>query len=223
MFPRHPYYDPRFSPSAYYSWPSYQNHPYETRWNPSLSPYIDLRQQSTKGQASWTNGGAVTQCNIPWSDNEYMTASVGTNSPYTCGQTLKIRNLSAPSQKEILVKVVDQVKGYPANKINLHRKAFEALGSNPNVGVINVEITPSPAVEQEEWGRYLLTITQAAYPGYRVTDYRYIGKSTESSNRTKQSYEFMLQSPQETMKVQGNVFYDPNTNRVISFDLNELQ
>jgi len=223
MFPRYLYYNPNFSPAPYYYWPAYQNHRYETGWNLPFSPDVDFRQQPIKGQASWTNGGPVTQCNIPWSDNEYMTASVGTNSPYRCGQTLKIRNLSAPAQKEILVKVVDQVQGYPANKINLHRKAFEALGSSPSVGVINVEITPSPEVEQEEWGRYLLTITQAAYPGYRVTDYRYIGKSTESSNRTKQSYEFTLQSPQETMKVKGTVFYDPNTNRVISFDLNEMK
>jgi hypothetical protein len=205
-------------PAIRYSQPSY----YDYDRSYSLYPYDQYRQQPVRGQATWTDGGQVTKCGIPWSDNEYMTASVGTNAPYRCGQTLKIRNLSSPSQKEILVKIVDQVSSYPANKINLHRRAFLALGSNPSVGVINVEITPSPEVEQEEWGRYLLTITQAAYPSYRVTDYQFIRKSQESSTRTKQMYEFTLQSPQETIKVQANVLYDSNTNRVISFDLNEV-
>ncbi|WP_394231703.1 DUF3889 domain-containing protein [Niallia oryzisoli] len=222
MFPRHSYYVPNQLPSNYYHRPVYPfQYPYEYSRSYPLAPYQQYRQQPVQGQASWTDGGPVTQCNIPWSDNEFMTVSVGLNSPYRCGQTLKIRNLS--TQKEILVKVVDQVKGYPVNKINLHRKAFEALGSKPSIGVINVEITPSPEVEQEEWGKYLLTITQAAYPGYRVTDYQYIGKTEESANRTKQSYEFVLKSAHETMKIQGNVWYDPKTNRVISFDLNEVQ
>ncbi|WP_338447848.1 DUF3889 domain-containing protein [Niallia oryzisoli] len=222
MYPRHPNSFPNMHAAAYYPWPVYPYAPYEYSRSYPLTPDPAFRQQHVRGQASWTDGGPVTKCNIPWSDNEYMTASVGTDSPYTCGQTLKIRNLAASSHKEILVKVVDQVKGYPANKINLHRKAFQALGANPNVGVIPVEITPSPEVAEEEWGKYLIIVTQAAYPGYRVTDYKYIGKSTESPTRTKQSYEFVLQSQQETMRVQGNVWYNPKTNRVISFDLNEV-
>jgi hypothetical protein len=225
MYRRDPYL-PSTQPTSYHSYwsivPYSQPTYYDYNRSYSLYPYHQYRQQPVRGQATWTDGGQITKCGIPWSDNEYMTASVGTNAPYRCGQTLKIRNLSSPSQKEILVKIVDQVPSYPANKINLHRRAFLALGSNPSVGVINVEITPSPEVEQEEWGRYLLTITQAAYPSYRVTDYQFIGKSQESPTRTKQMYEFTLQSPQETMKVRGNVLYDSNTNRVISFDLNEI-
>ncbi|WP_071394550.1 DUF3889 domain-containing protein [Bacillus tuaregi] len=219
MFPRHPYYVPSIQPNAYYQWPVYHNEPYEYNRGYPYDPYTSNRQQPVRGQATWTDGGPVTLCNIPWSNNEYMTAAVGASSPYRCGQTLKILNPS--TQKEILVNVVDQVQGYPVNKINLHRRAFEALGAKPSEGVIHIEITHSPEIEQEEWGRYLITITQAAYPGYRVTDYQYIGKSSESPTRTKQSYEFVLQSPQETIKVKGNVLYDPNTNRVISFDLNE--
>jgi hypothetical protein len=224
MYPRYPL--PSLYPSTYHSYwqatpygrPAY----YDDNRIDSFYPYDPYRQQSVRGQATWTDGGQITQCGIPWSDNQYMTVSVGTNAPYRCGQTLKIQNLSSPNQKEILVKVVDQVPGYPANKINLHRRAFLALGSDPSVGIIDIEITPLPEVEQEEWGRYLLTITQAAYPHYRVTDYQFVSKSQESPARTKQMYEFTLQSPQETMKVQENVLYDPNTNRVLSFDLNEI-
>lgn len=225
MDPINPYL-PRVHPSTYplnrpFN-PYYQPFYYDYYRSAPLYPYFQYRQQSVRGQATWTDGGQVTKCGIPWSDNEYMTASVGTNAPYRCGETLKIRNLSSPSQKDILVKIVDQVPGYPANKVNLHRRAFLALGSNPSVGVINIEITPTPEVKEAEWGRYLLNITQTAYPGYHVTDYQLIGKSQVSPTKTKQTYDFILQSPQRTIKVQTNVIYDPNTKRVISFDLNEV-
>jgi hypothetical protein len=206
----------------------YANHPYQQQYqyyyNRSYHTYpstID-RQQPVRGQATWTDGGQVTQCNIPWSHNEYMTVAVGTNTPYRCGQTLKIRNMSSASPKEILVEVVDQVQGYPPNKINLHRKAFLALGADPSLGVINIEIIPSPEVELEEWGKYLLAVTQAAYPGYNVTDYKFVGKTDVSPTQAQQTYEFVLNRNQHQMKVQGKVVYDINTNRVISFDIKEM-
>lgn len=192
-----------------------------SRGYPMFSHYVE-RQQPVKGQATWTEGGQVTHCGIPWSDNQYMTAAVGENSPYQCGQTLKIRNLSSPGQREIIVTVVDQVRGYPANKINLHRKAFETLGANPDVGVIDIEIFPSPELEQEKWGKYLLEVTQTAYPGYRVMEYNTVGKTQVSSEQTKETYDFILQSPQEKIRVRGNVIYNSNTDRVISFDLKEM-
>ncbi|WP_078410564.1 RlpA-like double-psi beta-barrel domain-containing protein [Priestia abyssalis] len=70
-----------------------------------------------------------------------MTAAVGEGSPYKCGQVLQIKNVSIPNPKEILVVVVDEVKGFPQNKLNLHEKAFEALGSKTSVGTIKIEIT----------------------------------------------------------------------------------
>lgn len=197
--------------------PYYQVNPYDLRYD----PYYFYRQQPVRGQATWTEGGPVTKCGIPWSDNAYMTAAVGTESPYQCGQTLKVRNLGSPG-REVLVEVVDRVQGYPANKINIHRKAFLALGANLDVGVLNVEITPSPQVAQEEWGKYLLGVAQSAYPGYNVVDYKSVGKTSISPTQTKQTYEFIMQSPQERLKVQANVIYNPNTKRVISFDLKEL-
>jgi hypothetical protein len=225
MYPIDPYL-PRVQSSTYHLnspfIPYDQSFYYDDYQNYHLYPNDQYRQHPIRGQATWTDGGQVTKCGIPWSDNEYMTASVGLNSPYRCGETLKIRNLSSPSQKDILVKIVDQVLDYPANKVNLHRRAFLALGSNPSVGVINVEITPTPKVEEAEWGRYLLNITQTAYPGYHVSDYQLIGKSQISPTKTKQTYDFILQSPQRTIKVQANVIYDPNTKRVISFHLNEV-
>ncbi|WP_078550049.1 DUF3889 domain-containing protein [Litchfieldia alkalitelluris] len=185
-------------------------------------PYYETRQQPVRGQATWTEGGQVTQCGIPWSHNEFMTAAVGAETPYQCGQTLRVRNLSSPVPKDILVEVVDKVPDFPANKINLHRKAFLALGANPSVGVINVEITPSPEVKQEEWGRYLLAVAQSAYPGYNVTNYTYVGRKELAPTQIQQTYNFVLKSPQEEIRVQGNVIYNPNTNRVISFDLKEV-
>lgn len=181
-----------------------------------------IRQQPIRGQASWTDGGRVTKCNIPWSDNEYMTAAVGTNSPYQCGQTLKIRNISSQSPKEILVKVVDVVPGNPVNRINLHRRAFLALGATLNQGVINIEIIPSPKIEEDEWGKYLLAITKAAYPSYNAKDFQFIDSTELSANQTKRTYHFLLQSPQEELNIEANVIYNPTTKRVISFDLNEL-
>ncbi|WP_156288712.1 DUF3889 domain-containing protein [Oceanobacillus salinisoli] len=186
---------------------------------PSANEY---RQQPIRGQVTWTEGGEVTKCGIPWSENEYMTAAVGEDSPYQCGQLLKIRNISAPYGREIIVMVVDETPGFPPNRINLHRRAFEALGVNPDIGVLNVEIIPSPELEEEQWGKYLLEVTQAAYPNYNVTEYNLIGKTRVSETQIRETYQFIVQSPQETLRVQGTVTYNTETNRIVSFDIKEV-
>lgn len=205
--------------SNYFHPPHVNQSYYNSRFYPTYPYYAD-RQQSIQGQATWTEGGQITQCGIPWSQNQYMTAAVGVNTPYQCGQTIKI--LYPPTQRALLVTVVDRVPGYPLNKINLHRKAFETLGANPDMGIINVEITPSPELEQEKWGKYLLEVTQTAYPSYNVTDYSFVGKTEVSPTQTKETYEFILESPQERIKVQGTVIYNPITDRIISFDVKEV-
>lgn len=93
-----------------------------------------------KGKAAWTKGGTPTKCRIPWSYNKYMTVAVSSKSPYKCGQVLKIENLNTGD--EIFGIVVDEVVDYPANKINLHKRAFQALGADPEVGIIDVNVTP---------------------------------------------------------------------------------
>ncbi|WP_163970230.1 DUF3889 domain-containing protein [Oceanobacillus halotolerans] len=204
----------------YYPYPVAPQVPFPTYQEASVYPFV-TRQQNIEGQATWTEGGRVTQCNIPWSTNEYMTAAVGDNAPYQCGQNLKVRNLSMPG-REIIITVVDKVPGYPANRINLHRRAFIALGADPNIGVMDVEITPHLELEKEKWGKYLLEIVQSAYPNYSVTDYNAIDKTSISADQTKETFDYILQSQQETIKVRGNVIYNPNTDRVISFDLKEM-
>ncbi|MFB4162266.1 DUF3889 domain-containing protein [Alteribacillus sp. JSM 102045] len=183
------------------------------------------RQQSVRGQATWTEGGEVTKCGIPWSTNDYMTAAVGEDSPYQCGQMLRVKNLSDPD-KEVTVMVVDETRGYPPNKINLHRNAFEALGANLDVGVLNVEITPVEESESDfdngRWGDYLSVITQTAFPSYYVTNFRAVGKTPLNPHQTKETYNLLLQSPQEAKQVRGNVVYHTNTNQVIAFDIQEL-
>lgn len=204
IFPMQPYYD------------------YNTTYPLESTNYWN-RQQTVRGQATWTTGGQVTKCGIAWSKNEFMTVAVGENSPYKCGQTLKIRNLTSPGQREIIVTIVDTVAGYPANKINLHRNAFMALGANPSIGVINVEITPSPELEKERWGKYLLEVIGTAYPSYNVTDYHFIRKTQVSPTQTKETYEFIIQAQQDNIRVQGNVVYNPNTDRVTSIDFKEME
>lgn len=219
-------YDQYGNPYVYSPYPvAYVPQPYQQfqRSYPGYYPYYDYRQQSVQGQASWTEGGAVTQCEQSWSTNNYMTAAVGENTPYKCGQKLRVKNLSADDQKEITVTIVDQVKGYPPNKINLHRKAFEALGANLDAGIINVQITPlTGGGDSSEWGKYLMNVTQTAYPNYQITDYKSVSKTQVSGNQTKEVYEYTLKSQQETLKVRASVTYNPQTGRVVSFDLKEV-
>lgn len=125
-----PLYSPMYS---VYSQPPY---PY------FYVPYGRTLETPIKGKATWTWGGMTTKCSIPWSFNHNMTAAVGRNSPFQCGQRLKVKNISVTPYTEVEVTVVDEVPNYPANKISLHRVAFEALGISPSAGVINVEITP---------------------------------------------------------------------------------
>ncbi|MBP1950827.1 DUF3889 domain-containing protein [Virgibacillus litoralis] len=201
----------------------YVNNPYYMQQHgPYNRNYYDHYncQQPIRGQATWTEGGQETKCGIPWSQNRYMTVAVGQNSPYRCRQTIKVRN--PQTGRELLVTVVDEVSGYPQNKINLHRRAFEALGANTAQGVIEVEIIANPELEQQKWGKYLLELTQLAYPDYNIREYNFIRETQVSPTQTQETYEYTLQSQQETIKVRGNVVYNPNTDRIVSFDISEV-
>ncbi|WP_085508584.1 DUF3889 domain-containing protein [Thalassobacillus devorans] len=196
----------------------YARYPYSNYYR-GYQTYHDVRQP-VRGQATWTEGGTVTQCGIPWSANLYMTVAVGQNSPYKCGDTLKVKNLA--NGREVLVTVVDQVAGYGKNKVNLHRKAFETLGANVDLGVINVEITTGVELEEEKWGKYLLEVVQSSYPNYDVTDYSRVSKTKQNANRMKETYKYVLRSPQETITIEGTVVYNPNTDRIVSMDFKEV-
>ncbi|WP_142303575.1 DUF3889 domain-containing protein [Evansella halocellulosilytica] len=220
MYYYYPYYQHGYYP--FIEGNRYNQHPYHSYDRSfTVNPHDMWRQQTVRGQASWTEGGPVTQCNIPWSHNDYMTAAVGANAPYQCGQMLRVKNITSPDQEEISVMVVDQVPGYPPNNINLHRNAFEALGADPNVGIIQVEITPEED-EENAWGRYLLRIVQTAYTGYDVLDYTRTEETEVSPTQIIETYEYRLQSPEETISVRANITYNPQTNQVVSLDLTEL-
>ncbi|WP_066188269.1 MULTISPECIES: DUF3889 domain-containing protein [Gracilibacillus] len=192
--------------------------------NPYQYPYYssyayDMRQQTIAGQATWTTGGTTTKCNIPWSYNQHMTVAVSSLSPYQCGQLIKVTN--PQNAREVLVTVVDSVPNVPANQLNLHRMAFEALGVNPSVGVIPIQFQPSPDLAEEKWGKYLLEVIQVAYPNARVTDYSLVERSQPENNQVKEVYDFVLQSNQGQLNLRGTVIYNPVTDRVISFDFKE--
>ncbi|MBB6452681.1 rare lipoprotein A [Salirhabdus euzebyi] len=182
-------YDYGFDP-----YQAYANVPYPY-YHTNYSYYVENRQQPIRGQATWTEGGQVTQCNIPWSKNEFMTVAVGQNAPYQCGQTLRIKYPA--TQREVVVTIVDKVAGFPSNRVNLHRTAFLALGADAAQGVINVEIYPSPELEEEKWGKYLLEVTQTAYPNYNVTDYDFVTKTNPAPNQVKEEYDFILIQPKK--------------------------
>lgn len=179
------------------------------------------RQNVIQGQATWTEGGPVTECNIPWSDNLYMTVAVGPNAGYRCGQSIKVRN--PRNGREIIVQVVDTVEGFPRNRINLHRRAFEALGENLETGVINVEITPEPELEEEMFSLYLLEIIQVAYPNYNVIDYSFVEREQLNMNLIKESYRYIIRSVNEEITILASVVYNSATDRVVSFNLEELE
>ncbi|ALX47896.1 hypothetical protein AOX59_04330 [Lentibacillus amyloliquefaciens] len=208
MFSENPYFKNMY-PFAY--------RPYESQQYNFYDP--DFRQQQVSGQATWTEGGRITQCGIPWSDNLYMTAAVGENSSYQCGETLQI--IYPVTGRSVLIEVVDKVPNYPQNRLNLHRRVFEALGANPQQGVIDIQIHPISNLNQQQWGRYLLRIVQSAYSGYSVAGQTFIGKTEESPTRTEETYEYQLQSGQETITVRARAIYNPRNNRIISIDISE--
>jgi hypothetical protein len=222
MYPNYPYLN-------YISWYPYmyEIQPYRTNDFHYFNGYYPFaypqRQQPVSGHATWTLGGQTTKCGIPWSENGYMTAAVGETSPYNCGQSLKIRHYTNLGPREVIVTIVDEVRGFPPNRINLHRRAFEALGARPEQGVIPIEIIPNPELEEEKWGKYLLEVAEIAYPNFNITDYNQTQKTEISSDQVKETYEFLLESPQNgQIKIQGNVIYNPNTDKVISFDIKEV-
>lgn len=217
------YYNPYRNHNPYVY--QYKFHPYSNipNYNANVHNFLysDLaRQNVIRGQATWTTGGQITKCGIPWSTNDYMTVAVGDKSPYQCGDAIKVRNPA--NGREVIVTIVDEVRGFPNNRINLHQKAFETLGVNLDQGIMNIEIIPSLELEEERWGKYLLELVQTAYPGFDVTDYSAVSKTEISPTRMRETYDFVLQRMQEELTIRGNVIYNPETDRVLSFDLAEV-
>lgn len=201
---------------------NYPLHGFQHQTSHQAHPYNRFRQPTIRGQATWTEGGQVTKCNIPWSENEYMTAAVGESSPFQCGETIKIRNLQAPFGREIYVKIVDEVEGYPEEKINLHRKAFEALGINPNVGIVQVEMTPISQDEERNWEQYILQIAQSTFPNSTITNLDFVRKSSPNTSQTMSTYLVTLDNMQRLFQVEASVTYETPSNRVMSVQLKRI-
>lgn len=212
-----------FHPYAYLDQLEYFN-PYANSYAypPEQFGYSNnISQKRVRGQATWTEGGKTTKCGISWSYNNYITTAVGPNSPYKCGQTLKVSNISISTPKEIVVTVVDTVQGFPPNRLNLHKKAFEALGSPTSVGIIEIEITPMPDKEYGKWGKVLLGLTKNIYPNYNVVDFKFVSSQKISKTKTKETFDYILQSPQKKLKVRVTVIYNPKTEKIISINFED--
>lgn len=208
----HPYFYRPYEGNPYY-WNPYHADPIPSH------PYTEERQQTMHGQATWTVGGQETKCGIPWSRNNYMTAAVGEASPFTCGQTVNVKN--PQNNTEISVLIVDEVRGYPAERINLHRRAFEALGADLNVGIIQVEMEPMAVTEEGRFGERLERMIQLAYPNEALSNYDPVDMMRTETGQVRETYDFMLDAEGETRMVRGEVVYYPETDRIVSINLQE--
>jgi hypothetical protein len=63
---------------------------------------------------------------------------------------------------------------------------------------------------------------QTAYPGNNVKEYKFVGETKVNVEQTKETYDFILQSQEEEVKIRANIIYNPNTDRIVSFDLKEM-
>ncbi|NIK12085.1 RlpA-like double-psi beta-barrel domain-containing protein [Alkalibacillus almallahensis] len=185
--------------------------------------YAPMRQnyegESISGDATWTEGGPVTKCNLAWSDMNHMTTAVSTDSPYTCGQLLNVR--FEDTGKEVTVKVVDTVAGYPQNRLNLHRQVFEALGANLDWGIIPIRIAVVPTDGNGQLRDVLWNVLGQTYPGATIKNSQWQEEENVSGGYLKESYLFTLGTSEGDMTVRGDVVFHPNTKRIRSINLTE--
>ncbi|MET3684327.1 rare lipoprotein A [Alkalibacillus flavidus] len=181
---------------------------------------VEHEDGSVAGDATWTEGGEVTKCNLSWSDMNNMTTAVSPNSPYQCGDLLKVTYLE--TGQSITVKVVDSVSGYPKNRLNLHRQAFQALGANLDLGVIPVVISRVSASNGSRYEQMLMNMMQAAFPNARMKQSRQTNKEQMSGGRMKETYEMVLETEVSDVTMQGDVVYHPTSQQVQSIHFKRL-
>ncbi|MDQ0159353.1 RlpA-like double-psi beta-barrel domain-containing protein [Alkalibacillus salilacus] len=185
--------------------------------------YAPMRQnydgETISGDTTWTEGGSVTKCNLAWSDMNHMTTAVSADSPYTCGQLLNVK--FEDTGKEVTVKVVDTVAGYPPNRLNLHRKAFEALGANLDWGIIPIRISVVPTDGNGQLRDVLWNVLGQTYPGATIKNSQWQGEENVSGGYRKESYLFTLGTSEGDITVRGDVVFHPNTKRIRSINLTE--
>lgn len=190
--------------------------PYHAGIN-QAQPYPEVRQGAERGQATWTEGGQYTKCGIPWSHNEFMTVAVGENSPYRCGKIMKVS--SPETGREIYVTVVDEVQGYPANRINLHRRAFEALGVNLDAGVLEVQVAPASSGDPGNMARKLEEVVRLAFPNASIRSYQPIDRRTTEAGNAQERSDFIIEVNGQRKTVRGEIIYHPGTEEMISMNL----
>lgn len=206
-----------YYPFPYYEMSPYYGYPYQ---DPSFQQQF-YERQPMRGIATWTNGGNVTKCGMPWSTNNFMTVAVSPNSPYSCGEKLRIRNLSTPSQRTITVTVVDEIASYGPHQISLHRRAFEALGAHPSIGILHVEIEPNNSVEYEKWGKLLLSVVKASYPSADVTDYEFVDATDLQDGRRQELFDFIVEQDNTRKRVRAMIIFHPATDQISTIHLQE--
>ncbi|GIO25930.1 RlpA-like double-psi beta-barrel domain-containing protein [Ornithinibacillus bavariensis] len=202
-------------PNYYYGYYPYPVYPVPAYRVPEPIPTDEIQRIS--GEATWTMGGESTQCGFSWSTNNYMTVAVGNNSPYTCGQRIRVRN--PENGKAINATVVDTVHGFPNNRINLHRRAFEALGANPNQGILHIEIEPVRDEEEGRKGEYLQEIVQTAFSQANVRGYDFLGKTEDTSSFVTENYNFFVQTNEGDYSVRGTVSFHPESDQIAALKL----
>ncbi|WP_062046603.1 hypothetical protein [Bacillus sp. JCM 19034] len=82
-------YYPHIKPHGHHQPFGYQHNRQQHSYNGVNSSY--WREQLISGDATWTNGGAVTKCGLPWTMNQSMTVAVSEQSRFRCGEKLRIR------------------------------------------------------------------------------------------------------------------------------------
>jgi len=208
----------------FYQRHSYEGNPYYWQFDQDGTDpvhfYPEERQKVVRGQATWTEGGQYTKCGIPWSYNGFMTGAVGENSPYRCGEVIQVS--SPETGKAIHVTVVDEVQGYPSNKINLHRRAFEALGANLDVGILDVQIVPGSTGEDGRLEEKLEEVVRFVYPNATIRSYQPIDRKLTEVRDIQEKSDFVLEVNGKKRTVRGEMTYQPESGEVVSIHLYPL-
>jgi hypothetical protein len=67
-----------------------------------------------------------------------------------------------------------------------------------------------------KWSRAALSEIMKKYPNSSVTDFKYLGRSNISNTQSKDTFDFMLQKNTEKKVVRADVYFNPQTNQLIS-------
>ncbi len=77
--------------------------------------------------------------------------------------------------------------------------------------------------DYEKWSKMAIEVAKLNYPDSRISDYQYKGREEITDKQSKDTFELTVQSKDRTFKAKVMILFNPQTESLLSFSIEEVK